>query len=66
MRHYRVNRIFHTVYEDSEEMPTNVKNRINYKRENVSTGDWIQTDDGCYMEVLRSGNMTKAKGKYHI
>ena len=63
MRHYKVNRLFHTVYEDSEEMPTDVKRKVNYKRDQVSTGDWIQTDDGCYMEVLRSGNMTKAKGK---
>jgi len=63
MRHYKVNRLFHTVYEDSEELPTDVKRKVNYKREKVSTGDWIETDDGCYMEVLRSGNMTKAKGK---
>ena len=63
MRHYKVNRLFHTVYEDSEEMPTDVKRKVNYKRDQVSTGDWIETDDGCYMEVLRSGNMTKAKGK---
>ena len=55
--------MFHTVYEDSEELPTDVKRKVNNKRENVSTGDWIETDDGCYMEVLRSGNMTKAKGK---
>ena len=63
MRHYKVNRLFHTVYEDSEELPTDVKRKVNYKRDQVSTGDWIETDDGCYMEVLRSGNMTKAKGK---
>ena len=63
MRHYKVNRMFHTVYEDSEELPTDVKRKVNYKRDQVSTGDWIETDDGCYMEVLRSGNMTKAKGK---
>ena len=55
--------MFHTVYEDSEELPTDVKRKVNNKREKVSTGDWIETDDGCYMEVLRSGNMTKAKGK---
>ena len=63
MRHYKVNRIFHTVYEDSEELPQNIKRKVNHKRDKVSIGDWIETDDGCYMEVLRSGNMTKAKGK---
>jgi len=63
MRHYKVNRLFHTVYEDSEELPQNIKRRVNHKRDKVSIGDWIETDDGCYMEVLRSGNMTKAKGK---
>ena len=62
MRHYKVNRIFHTVYEDSEELPQNIKRKVNHKRDKVSIGDWIETDDGCYMEVLRSGNMTKAKG----
>ncbi|HAW79525.1 MAG TPA: hypothetical protein DCX27_07315 [Balneola sp.] len=63
MRHYKVNRLFHTVYEDSEELPQNIKRKVNHKRDQVSIGDWIETDDGCYMEVLRSGNMTKAKGK---
>jgi len=63
MRHYKVNRLYHTVYEDSQELPIDVKRKINYKRDNVSVGDWIQTDDGCYMEVLRAGSMTKAKGK---
>ena len=63
MRHYKVNRLFHTVYEDSEELPMNISKKVNHKRDNVSIGDWIETDDGCYMEVLRSGNMTKAKGK---
>ena len=63
MRHYKVNRLFHTVYEDSEELPANIRERVNYKRDHVNIGDWIETDDGCYMEVLRSGNMIKAKGK---
>ena len=63
MRHYKVNRAFHTVYEDSEELPANIMKRVNYERDHVNIGDWIETDDGCYMEVLRSGDMTKAKGK---
>ena len=63
MRQYRVNRLYHIVYEDQDELPPGVKRRINHNRDQVSIGDWIKTDDGCYMEVLRSGNMTKAKGK---
>ena len=63
MRQYKVNRLYHIVYEDQDELPPGVRERINHNREQIDVGDWIKTDDGCYMEVLRSGNMTKAKGK---
>ena len=63
MRHYKVNRLYHVVYESLDEVPAEVKRRIKDERSDASIGDWIKTDDGCYMEVLRSGEMTKAKGK---
>jgi len=63
MRHYKVNRLYHVVYESLDEVPAEVKGRIKDERSDASIGDWIETDDGCYMEVLRSGEMTKAKGK---
>ena len=63
MRHYKVNRLYHVVYESLDEVPAEVKRRIKDERSDASIGDWIETDDGCYMEVLRSGEMTKAKGK---
>jgi len=63
MRHYKVNRLYHVVYESLDEVPAEVRERIKDERSDASIGDWIETDDGCYMEVLRSGEMTKAKGK---
>jgi len=61
MRHYKVNKINHTVFDSSEEVPE----RITYLREwrDGRIGDWVLTDDGCVIQILREGTMMKPKGK---
>jgi len=63
MRHYKVNGITHTVYEEREEVPQEILNKITNDRDGCQVGEWIKADDGCYMEVLRTGTMKKPKGK---
>ena len=61
MRHYTVNKVQHTVFDSEDEVPKN----IHYLREwkDCVLSDWVLADDGCVIQILRKGNMTKAKGK---
>ena len=66
MRHYKVKGLPHTVYDEYSELPPDIVNKITSDIEGSSVGEWIETHDGCYMEVLRSGQMKKPKGKNRI
>ena len=66
MRHYKVKGLPHTVYDEYSELPPDIVNRITTDIEDASVGEWIEAHDGCYMEVLRSGQMKKPKGKNRI
>ena len=66
MRHYKVNGLSHTVYEEEAELPTNILNNITNDIKKAKVGQWIEAHDGCYMEVLRAGELNKAKGKNRI
>jgi len=66
MRHYKVNGIDHTVYEELEEVPDSILSRLTDDRDKCEIGQWLKADDGCYMEILRTGEMKKAKGKNRI
>ena len=61
MRHYTVNKVNHTVFESAEEVPTD----ISYLREwrDGRLHDWVLSDDGCIIQILREGKMIKPKGK---
>ena len=61
MRHYKVNKVNHTVFENAEEVPTD----ISYLREwrDGHLHDWVLSDDGCIIQILREGKMVKPKGK---
>ena len=61
MRHYKVNKVNHTVFENAEEVPTD----ISYLREwrDGRLHDWVLSDDGCIIQILREGKMIKPKGK---
>ena len=64
MRHYKVNKINNTVFDSEDEVPEN----IHYLRDwrDATLGDWVLADDGCIIQVLRKGSMTKPKGKVRV
>ena len=61
MRHYTVNKVQHTVFDSEDEVPAD----IHYLREwrECVLSDWVLADDGCIIQILRKGSMTKPKGK---
>jgi hypothetical protein len=61
LRYYKINNIIHTVFESTEEVPKS----ITYIRDwrNGKLSDWVVADDGCIIQILRSGLMMKSKGK---
>ena len=61
MRHYRVNNIQHTVFDSVEEVPPEVVYLEDWRDGHIT--DWVKTDDGCVIQILRKGQMLKPKGK---
>ena len=65
MREYYVNKIKHPVYDDISEAPKTIKVKVDWRAGQV--GDWVQTDYGCIILVLRRGKMLRKKGtQYYI
>ena len=64
MRVYKVNKVYHKVYETIEEAPS-LKIKDNWREGDV--GDWVKADDGCIIQVLRKGRMLRKNGEvYYI
>ena len=61
MRHYTVNNAQYVVYESEDELPPDVYPIKDWR--NGGLFDWVLADDGCYIQILRKGAMTKPKGK---
>jgi hypothetical protein len=61
MRTYKVNKIEHTVFDSTDELPDNIHYISDWREGCV--GDWVMADDECIIQVLRKGTMLKAKGK---
>mgnify|MGYP003115975298 CR=1 FL=1 len=61
MRHYKVNKINHTVFETFDEVPKDISYHEDWRDGHI--GDWVKADDGCIIQILRMGNMIKPKGK---
>ena len=61
MRYYTVNNIQYTVFESEDELPSNVHPIKDWRKGGLF--DWVLADDGCYIQILRKGTMTKPKGK---
>ena len=64
MRHYKVNKLDHAVFESMDEVPSKVDVKPNWRKAKV--GDWVKADDGCIVQVLRRGDMIKDKGKNRV
>ena len=61
MRHYTVNNVQYVVYDSEDELPSNVYPKKDWRKGGLF--DWVLADDGCYIQILRKGAMTKPKGK---
>ena len=61
MRHYKVNKIEHTVFESENEVPREIEYLEDWRDGHQS--DWVLSDDGCIIQILREGTMLKPKGK---
>ena len=64
MRTYRVSNIYHRVFDDKEELPSGVDVIPEWRNANI--GDWVEADDGCYIQILRRGKMQATWGKNRI
>ena len=64
MRHYTVNNIQNTVFDSEDEVPADIKYIKDWRK--ASLFDWVLADDGCVIQILRKGDMTKPKGKVRI
>ena len=64
MRIYKVNGVNHKVYEPDDEMPLDLLVLSDWKKGLV--GEWVMADDECVIQILRRGNMLKAKGKNRV
>ena len=61
MRHYKVNRIEHTVFDSEDEVPSDIHYLKDWRYSSLA--DWVVADDGCVIQILRKGTMMKPKGK---
>jgi len=64
MRVYKVNRIEHTVFDELDEVPTNINIVSDWRSGQI--GDWVKADDGCYIQILRKGKMVVPKGRNKV
>ena len=64
MRRYKVATSWHTVYEGIDEVPKDLIVVPDWRDGRV--GDWILSDDGCIVQVLRKGEMKTAKGRNKV
>jgi hypothetical protein len=64
MRVYKVNSIEHTVFDDRDEVPKNITIEYNWRKADI--GDWVLSDDGCFIQILRKGKMVVPKGRNKV
>ena len=61
MRQYTVKDQSHTVYDSADELPDGIKFLDNWREGDI--GDWILADDGCIIQILRSGAFARPTKK---
>jgi len=61
LRVYKVNGIAHKVFDPDDTIPSDITVKSDWRAAVV--GDWVKSDDGCVIEVLRQGIMKRTKGK---
>ncbi|MAH48804.1 hypothetical protein CMI37_23455 [Candidatus Pacearchaeota archaeon] len=66
MRSYKVNNIVHHVYDAEEELPPDVAVLVQDNWRTAKVGDWVRTDDDCFIQILRKGKMLRSKGRNKV
>ena len=61
MREYTVKDRSHTVYESEDELPDGTEFLDNWREGDI--GDWVLTDDGCIIQILRTGMFARPTKK---
>ena len=64
MRVYKVNKIEHTVFDNIDEVPSNIVIIDNWRKGEI--GQWVKSDDNCYVQILRKGKMVVPKGRNKV
>ena len=64
MRHYKVNKVQHTIFDSMDEVPSEVDVVSDWRNANI--GDWVKADDDCIIQILRKGNMMRDKGRDRV
>lgn len=59
MRQYTISKRTHVVYDDVSELPKDLKYLEDWRKADV--GDWVLSDDGCVIQVLRIGHFARPK-----
>ena len=67
MRKYKVNSYWNYVYEDIDEVPSEIRHIIKDDWRIAEIGDWVKADDGCIVQILRKGEMlTRNKVRQYV
>ena len=61
MRKDKVNRSYNIVYDSIDEVPSGIQVIEDWR--NGEVGDWVKTDDGCIVQVLRKGILNSQYSK---
>ena len=64
MRTYKISNTYHKVFDDKEELPSGIDVIPEWRGAKI--GDWVEADDGCYIQILRRGKMEATWGKNRI
>ena len=64
MRSYYINKIKHTVFDDIDEVPSNINIVDNWRSGEI--GNWVKSDDGGIIQILRKGKMVVPKGRNKV
>ena len=61
MRTYTIKDNNYIVYESAEELPEHIKFLDNWREGDI--GDWVLADDGCIIQILRTGHFSRPTKK---
>tara|TARA_R110002012_G_scaffold299583_1_gene498775 strand:+ start:1990 stop:2724 length:735 start_codon:yes stop_codon:yes gene_type:complete len=64
MREYKVKGRLHSVYDSVDELPSNIKYVDDWRGADI--GQWVLADDGCIIQILRSGQLKRAYRKKDV